>query len=103
MSSPLRVVIAEDNYLVREGTRRLLEDSAEVDVVAAVGSADELIDAVERLRPQVVLTDIRMLEWWCFRSTPTRRMHFSSSGTARRASPTCSKNASAIWTNCYAP
>jgi len=60
MSSPLRVVIAEDNYLVREGTRRLLEDSAEVDVVAAVGSADELIDAVERLRPQVVLTDIRM-------------------------------------------
>lgn len=48
MSSPLRIVIAEDNYLVREGTRRLLEDSAEVDVVAAVGSADELIDAVER-------------------------------------------------------
>src|SRR5438552_6834233 len=60
MSSPLRVVIAEDNYLVREGTRRLLEDSAEVVVVAAVGSADELIDAVERLRPQAVLTDIRM-------------------------------------------
>src|SRR5437870_2253900 len=60
MSSPLRVVIAEDNYLVREGTRRLLEDSAEVDVVAAVGSADELIDAVERLRPDAVLTDIRM-------------------------------------------
>src|SRR6266542_73882 len=60
MSSPLRVVIAEDNYLVREGTRRLLEDSAEVDVVAAVGTANELIDAVERLRPQAVLTDIRM-------------------------------------------
>src|SRR5438034_2534883 len=60
MSSRLRVVIAEDNYLVREGTRRLLEDSAEVDVIAAVGSADELIDAVERLRPHVVLTDIRM-------------------------------------------
>src|SRR5256714_6122079 len=60
MFSPLRVVLAEDNYLVREGTRRLLEDSAEVVVVAAVGSADELIDAVERLRPQVVLTDIRM-------------------------------------------
>jgi DNA-binding NarL/FixJ family response regulator len=60
MASPLRVVIAEDNYLVREGTRRLLEDSAEVEVVAAVGTASELIDAVERLRPQVVLTDIRM-------------------------------------------
>src|SRR2546426_9112235 len=60
MASPLRVVIAEDNYLVREGTRRLLEDSAEVEVVAAVGTASELIDAVERLRPQAVLTDIRM-------------------------------------------
>src|SRR5919202_2844776 len=60
MPSPLRVVIAEDNYLVREGTRRLLEDSAEVTVLAAVGTATELLDAVERLRPQAVLTDIRM-------------------------------------------
>src|ERR671937_2477635 len=60
MPSPLRVVLAEDNYLVREGTRRLLEDSGEVAVVAAVGSAEELLDAVERLRPQAVLTDIRM-------------------------------------------
>lgn len=56
----LRVVIAEDNYLVREGTRRLLEDSGEVHVLAAVGNADELLDAVERLRPDVALTDIRM-------------------------------------------
>ena len=60
MPSPLRAVIAEDNYLVREGTRRLLEDSGEVEVVAAVGTAEELLDAVERLRPQAVLTDIRM-------------------------------------------
>src|ERR671939_1190798 len=60
MSNPLRAVIAEDNYLVREGTRRLLEDSGEVEVVAAVGSAAELLDAVERLGPQAVLTDIRM-------------------------------------------
>jgi DNA-binding NarL/FixJ family response regulator len=56
----LRVVIAEDNYLVREGTRRLLEDSGEVDVAAAVGSATELLDAVARLAPDAVVTDIRM-------------------------------------------
>jgi DNA-binding NarL/FixJ family response regulator len=56
----LRVVIAEDNYLVREGTRRLLEDSGACDVIAAVGSADELLDAVSRLRPDAVVTDIRM-------------------------------------------
>ena len=56
----LRIVIAEDNYLVREGTRRLLEDSGQVDVLAAVGTPDELLDSVERLQPEVVLTDIRM-------------------------------------------
>lgn len=60
MPDPLRVVIAEDNYLVREGTRRLLEDSGQVTVVAGVGSADELLDAVDRLLPDAVLTDIRM-------------------------------------------
>jgi len=58
--SAIRIVIADDNYLVREGTRRLLEDSGEVTVLAAVGSAPELLDAVRRNRPEAVLTDIRM-------------------------------------------
>ena len=44
-SGTLRVVIAEDNYLVREGLRRLLEDSGEIDVVASTGNATELLDA----------------------------------------------------------
>jgi len=56
----LRVVIAEDNYLVREGLRRLLEDSGEIDVVASVGNGIELLDAVRRMSPDAVLTDIRM-------------------------------------------
>src|SRR5436190_627763 len=60
MGEPLRIVIADDNYLVREGTRRLLEDSGQVTVLAAVGSAPELLDAVKRVRPDAVLTDIRM-------------------------------------------
>jgi DNA-binding NarL/FixJ family response regulator len=60
MADPLRIVIADDNYLVREGTRRLLEDSGQVTVQAAVGSAPELLDAVRRARPDAVLTDIRM-------------------------------------------
>ena len=60
MPEPLRIVTADDNYLVREGVRRLLEDSGDVVVEAAVGSAPELLDAVERLRPAAVLTDIRM-------------------------------------------
>ena len=46
MPNPVRIVMADDNYLVREGARRLLEDSGEVIVQAAVGSAPELLDAV---------------------------------------------------------
>jgi DNA-binding NarL/FixJ family response regulator len=60
VSDPLRVVIAEDHYLVREGTRKLLEDSGEVEVLAAVGTATELLDAVRRLSPDAAITDIRM-------------------------------------------
>jgi DNA-binding NarL/FixJ family response regulator len=56
----VKVVIAEDHYLVREGTRRLLESSGEVDVVAAVERTETLLDAVERLHPDAVITDIRM-------------------------------------------
>jgi DNA-binding NarL/FixJ family response regulator len=60
MPSTLRVVIAEDNYLVREGVRRLLKDSGQVEVVACVRNAQELLDAARRLAPSAVLTDIRM-------------------------------------------
>jgi DNA-binding NarL/FixJ family response regulator len=60
MAERLRVAIAEDHYLVREGTRRALEASGEVEVVAAVGHPAELEEAVARLTPDVVVTDIRM-------------------------------------------
>lgn len=60
MPDPLRIAIADDHFLVREGTRRALEDSSEVTVVAAVGSAVELEAAVEQHLPDVVVTDIRM-------------------------------------------
>ena len=60
MGDVLRVVLAEDNYLVREGTRRLLEDSGEVEVVESVGDAPALLAAVASHRPDAVITDIRM-------------------------------------------
>ena len=56
----LRVVVAEDSYLVREGVRRLLEATSDVAVLAAVPTAEELLAAVARLGPDAVLTDIRM-------------------------------------------
>jgi DNA-binding NarL/FixJ family response regulator len=56
----IRVVIAEDSYIIREGLRALLDTIPGVDLVASVGSMSELVDAVSEHRPQVVLTDIRM-------------------------------------------
>ena len=56
----LRVVVAEDHYLVREGIRRALEESGAIEVVAAVGSAEELDMVVAREQPDAVVTDIRM-------------------------------------------
>jgi DNA-binding NarL/FixJ family response regulator len=56
----VRVVFAEDNYLVREGTAALLSASGEVDLVSVASTYDELMTAVERDLPEAVLTDIRM-------------------------------------------
>jgi DNA-binding NarL/FixJ family response regulator len=56
----MRVVLAEDNLLVREGVRRLLEYEDGVEIVAACASLDELLVAVRTTEPDAVLTDIRM-------------------------------------------
>ena len=56
----LRIVFAEDNYLVREGTAALLSASEDVDVVGVATDVEELLIAVDELRPDAVLTDIRM-------------------------------------------
>jgi DNA-binding NarL/FixJ family response regulator len=55
-----RVVIADDNLLVREGLVELLRDEEEVDVVAVCEDLPSLLDAIEAARPDVVVTDIRM-------------------------------------------
>ena len=56
---PLRVVIAEDQFLLREGTRRLLEEAG-LDVVGVATDYQSLLDETRRTKPDVVLTDIRM-------------------------------------------
>ncbi|WP_346619743.1 response regulator transcription factor [Blastococcus montanus] len=56
----LRLVLADDNYLVREGVRRLLDEGDEVTTVGTAASAPELLLRVRELLPDVVLTDIRM-------------------------------------------
>ena len=57
---PIRVVLADDHYLVREGLRSLLEARPDLEVVAACGDLDSLLAAVDRERPDVVVTDVRM-------------------------------------------
>jgi DNA-binding NarL/FixJ family response regulator len=56
----IRVVVAEDSLILREGLQRLLDSSPSVEVVAAHGDLDALLSAVEQDAPDVVLTDIRM-------------------------------------------
>jgi DNA-binding NarL/FixJ family response regulator len=59
-SMAIRTVIAEDNLLVREGVRRLLDLQTDIEIVATCGDLDALLAAVERERPDVIVTDIRM-------------------------------------------
>jgi DNA-binding NarL/FixJ family response regulator len=56
----IRLVLAEDHYLVREGVRRLLETEPELEVAAVCDDLDSLLAAVAAERPDVVVTDIRM-------------------------------------------
>ena len=57
---PIRVVVAEDAYLVREAIEVILAGTPEIEVVRAVGDGKSLLQAVEEDQPDVVVTDIRM-------------------------------------------
>ena len=57
---PLRVVVADDNYLVRQGLTSLLAEVDVIDVVATADDLDSLIRSVAENSPDAVLTDIRM-------------------------------------------
>jgi DNA-binding NarL/FixJ family response regulator len=56
---PLRVVVAEDSFLIRAGIVRVLEHAG-FDVVGEARDADELVELVREHRPDVAVTDIRM-------------------------------------------
>jgi DNA-binding NarL/FixJ family response regulator len=59
MSTSIRTVVADDSVLLRDGVVRLLTDSG-FDVVAAVGDADALLDAVTEHAPELCVIDVRM-------------------------------------------
>jgi DNA-binding NarL/FixJ family response regulator len=60
LAVPIRLVLADDHYLLREGVRRLLETEPELEVAAVCDDLDSLLSAVDTERPDVVVTDIRM-------------------------------------------
>jgi len=56
----IRVVLAEDNFLMREGVRQMLLTIPDLEVVAACADYDEALIAIDEQRPDVLVTDIRM-------------------------------------------
>ena len=56
----IKVVLAEDSYLVREGVRRMLENEPDIELLAVCEDYDSLLSAIANTQPDVVLTDIRM-------------------------------------------
>ena len=63
-AAPVRVVVADDALLVREGVQRVIEMYPDLSLVGAVGDLDTLLAAVEEHEPDVVVTDIRMPPRW---------------------------------------
>jgi len=57
---PIRVLLADDHIMVREGTRRILEREPDLKVVAEAGNGRETVTLVEQLHPDVALVDISM-------------------------------------------
>ena len=56
----IRVVIADDHHLVRQGLKALLENSREVEVIGEASTGYEAVEQVEKLQPDVVVMDLSM-------------------------------------------
>ncbi|HET8847118.1 MAG TPA: response regulator transcription factor, partial [Ktedonobacteraceae bacterium] len=59
-SPVIRVLLADDHALVREGTRRLIESENDLEVVAEASSGEEAIEMARQLKPDIAIMDIAM-------------------------------------------
>jgi DNA-binding NarL/FixJ family response regulator len=57
---PIRVALAEDNTLLREGVARVIERAGDLELVGSVADLPQLLELIDRADPDVVVTDIRM-------------------------------------------
>src|SRR5713101_5627864 len=71
----IRVMLADDHALVREGTRRLLESEGDVEVVAEAASGEEAILAAQRFHPDIAIIDIAMPGIGGIEATRTIKAH----------------------------
>ncbi|MCA1838871.1 MAG: response regulator [Actinomycetota bacterium] len=60
--TPIKVILADDHALIRQGLRAMLETTDEIEIVSEAANGRELVEQAERLRPHVVVVDIRMPE-----------------------------------------
>jgi len=60
MSAPIRVLLVDDHAIVREGLRALLDDTESLQIVGEAADGTEALDLAHRLRPDVVLMDLKM-------------------------------------------
>ena len=59
VARPIRVLLADDHVMVREGTRRILEREDDLEVVAEAGDGRETIDLAAQTLPDVVVVRLR--------------------------------------------
>jgi DNA-binding NarL/FixJ family response regulator len=62
IKTPIQVLIVDDHPVVRQGTRALLNEVKDIEVVGEARNGREAVEQVERLRPHIVLMDLVMLE-----------------------------------------
>ena len=60
MTDKIKILIADDHSMIREGLKQLLEIDGDIVVVGEAGNGEECLKAIEKLRPDVVLLDINM-------------------------------------------
>jgi DNA-binding NarL/FixJ family response regulator len=83
----IRVVLAEDNLLIREGVSHLLEAEDGIQVVASCGDLDALFAAVEAEQPDVVLTRAALTDFNCWRQSASTTASSSTIAAPSASTP----------------
>jgi DNA-binding NarL/FixJ family response regulator len=60
MSQPIRILLADDHVMLRQGTAEILSKEADIEVVGEADNGQQAIDLTLRLRPDIVVMDVRM-------------------------------------------